>query len=73
MKSALTVPHRRQSAKHSKKKSSEVSAEKPWEASRKEKVTQAKRLLQDANYPSNEVVRSVAGLLAKSWHKPENS
>ena len=49
------------------------SEEKPWEALRKEKVARAKKLLRDANYPSPEVIRSVADLLARNWHKPENS
>ena len=38
---------------------------KPWHATRTEKVVQARRLIQDKNYPSKEILDSVANLMAK--------
>jgi hypothetical protein len=47
--------------------------DKPWNEVRKEKLERARRLLQDAHYPSEEVVESVADLLARSWGRLRRS
>jgi hypothetical protein len=81
MKTTFTAPTQRKPIKRPNKKMSKSHAttdsapseEKPWDEVRKLKVARAKKLLQDANYPSPEVIRSVADLLARNWHKPENS
>lgn len=37
--------------------------------SRQDKILKAKQLLQDAQYPSDKVVNSVAKLLARNWRR----
>jgi hypothetical protein len=42
---------------------------KSWEAVRQEKLERARELLQNAQYPSDEVIESVAKLLARNWRR----
>lgn len=81
MKTTFAAPTQRQAAKRQPKKtaarhtatSANQPVDRPWQEVRNKKVARAKKLLRDANYPSPEVVRSVAGLLARNWHKTKNS
>lgn len=43
----------------------ERGAQQPWQAARPEAVARARQLIQDKNYPSKEVMDSVAELLVK--------
>ena len=83
MKTPVAAPAQRKTSQRSNKKTtkspskkledSEGKETKPWEEVRRDKVARAKKLLEDANYPSPEVIRSVAGLLARDWDKRKNS
>jgi hypothetical protein len=42
-----------------------TNGDQPWQAMRPEKVERARKLIQDENYPSIQILGSVADLLAK--------
>ena len=45
---------------------------KPMKSDRQSKLERARRLLEDARYPSDEVIESVAELLARNWQRDKN-
>jgi len=67
--SGVATPEKKHAMKRRRKRveaSGEgVQSARLWDATRAEKVAHARRMLQDKNYPSKEILDSVADLLAK--------
>jgi hypothetical protein len=72
---AVATPEKEHTMKRRRKRaessSERVPSARPWNATRAEKVAHARRVIQDKNYPSREILDSIAHLLAKKLKSPK--